>query len=237
MAALGLVDDARNLSAKLKIIVQLLLAIALLVIMPTSVLWVFVALVWIIGVTNGFNFMDGVNGIASLEAIVCGVTMGVLLLRAGDPAAAALSFAIAGAAAGFFPWNAFTGSIFMGDVGSLPLGFLFAALVVRGAQDGIAPWIIAAPLLPFLLDTGVTLVRRVLRRERVWEAHRSHFYQQLTDLRWSHLGVTLLWGAMAATASAVAVVWPAPVALAIVALVILVVFAVIATAKRNDVLR
>jgi UDP-N-acetylmuramyl pentapeptide phosphotransferase/UDP-N-acetylglucosamine-1-phosphate transferase len=150
-----------------------------------------------------------VNGIASLEAMICGATMGVLLLRAGDGTGAALSFAAAGAAAGFFPWNAFTGSIFMGDVGSLPLGFLFAAIALRGAQKGIAPWLMAAPLLPFLLDTGITLVRRAARRERIFQAHRTHFYQQLTDLGWSHLGVTLLWGGLAGAASVIAVNWSA----------------------------
>jgi UDP-N-acetylmuramyl pentapeptide phosphotransferase/UDP-N-acetylglucosamine-1-phosphate transferase len=240
MSILGLADDARNLPARVKLAVQIALALALLALpaMRMPGILAVAALIWLAGVTNGFNFMDGVNGIASLEAIVCGLTMGAMLLRSGDLAAAAFCFGVAGAAAGFFPWNAFTGSIFMGDVGSLPLGFLFAALTLRGALQGIPAWLMAAPLLPFLLDTGLTLVRRAARRERIFEAHRTHFYQQLTDLGWSHLAVTLLWGGLAATASAVALASPwmdgwAIAASAAVVILHLVVFSTIGFLRRR----
>jgi len=210
MSILGLIDDARNLPARIKLVVQVLLAVAAISLTTPRMTPVFavIAVFWLVGMTNGYNFMDGVNGIASLEAIVCGAAMGALLQRAGDPAGAALCYALAGAAAGFFPWNGFSGSIFMGDGGSLPLGFFFAVMTVRGAHQGIAPWIMAAPLLPFLLDTGITLIRRIARRERVFEAHRTHFYQQLTDLGWSHLGVAVLWGALAAASGWIALLSP-----------------------------
>ena len=133
--------------------------------------------------------------------------MGALLLAAGDRSGAAVSFAVAGAAFGFFIWNGATGSIFMGDVGSLPLGFLLSVLVLRGATVGIAPWVMALPLLPFLLDTGITLLRRTVRREVIFRAHRTHYYQRLTDLGWSHLSVTMLWVALAAAAAAVSLRW------------------------------
>jgi UDP-N-acetylmuramyl pentapeptide phosphotransferase/UDP-N-acetylglucosamine-1-phosphate transferase len=204
-----MLDDARDLTWKPKLVAQLMAAGGILS-MPALQLgagWTAIALIWLVGVTNAFNFMDGVNGIAAFEAMVCGTVMGVLFWRAGDVPAAVLAFAIAGGASGFFPWNAFTGSVFMGDVGSLPLGFLLAAFVLRGAADGIAPWVMALPLLPFLLDTGITLVRRIARRERIVHAHRSHFYQRLTDLGWSHVAVTGLWGFLAAVSGAVAWNW------------------------------
>lgn len=204
MAVLGLVDDAKNLRPGVKLIVQIAAAAVVLFSQHNPVLVSVAALFWIAGVTNAFNFMDGINGIASLEAVICGATMGLLLLRAGDMRGAAICFAVAGAAAGFFPWNAFTGSIFMGDGGSLALGFFFGAMVVRG---GAPRWLLALPLLPFLLDSGITLARRVLQRERIYEAHRTHFYQRLTDRGWSHFPVTLLWGAFAAAASLLALFW------------------------------
>lgn len=204
MAALGLLDDARNLRAGTKFLFQVAAAAGILFSLHLDPLPGAVVLFWIVGVTNAFNFMDGINGIASLEAIICGATMGLLLLRAGDAAGAAVCFAVAGAAAGFFPWNAFTGSIFMGDTGALALGFFFGAMVVRG---GAPRWQLALPLLPFLVDSGITLARRVLRRERIYEAHRTHFYQRLTNRGWSHVAVTLLWGAFAAAASALALLW------------------------------
>jgi len=204
MATLGLADDARNLHPGLKFIIQVAAAAAILFPFGLDPLLAFIALLWIVGVTNAFNFMDGINGIASLEAIICGATMGVLLLRAGDVPGAACCFAVAGAAAGFYPWNAFTGSIFMGDTGALALGFFFGAMVVRG---GAPRWLLALPLLPFLADSGITLARRVVRRERIYEAHRTHFYQLLTNRGWSHVAVALLWGAFAAAASVVALCW------------------------------
>jgi UDP-N-acetylmuramyl pentapeptide phosphotransferase/UDP-N-acetylglucosamine-1-phosphate transferase len=204
MAALGLVDDARSLRPGLKFFFQVATAVAILFPLHPDPLLGLLGLFWIVGVTNAFNFMDGINGIASLEAIICGATMGVLLLRASDVPGAACCFAVAGAAAGFFPWNAFTGSIFMGDTGALALGVFFGAMVVRG---GAPRWLLALPLLPFLIDSGITLVRRLLRRERIYEAHRTHFYQRLTNRGWSHLAVTLLWGAFAAAASLIALFW------------------------------
>ena len=209
LSLLGAIDDAKDLRWSLKLAVQLVATVTILSI-PAFRMHFALALVaafWIIGVTNGFNFMDGVNGIASAEATVCGLTMGALLLAAGDRSGAAVSFAVAGAAFGFFIWNGATGSIFMGDVGSLPLGFLLSVLVLRGATVGIAPWVMALPLLPFLLDTGITLLRRTVRREVIFRAHRTHYYQRLTDLGWSHLSVTMLWVALAAAAAAVSLRW------------------------------
>lgn len=235
LAILGMLDDARNLGWLPKLAAQLVAAGGVLAMpeMRPLGLGVLIAAIFIVGYTNAFNFMDGVNGIAALQAMISGATMGLLLWRAGDTAGALVCFAIAGGAAGFFPWNAFTGSIFMGDVGSLPLGFLFAAFVLRGAKTGIPAWVMALPLLPFLLDTGLTLLRRIARREQIVRAHRSHFYQQLTDLGWSHLAVTLLWGGFAALGAAVALWKPAPFAIALAVVVQVLSFAVIGLRHRS----
>jgi UDP-N-acetylmuramyl pentapeptide phosphotransferase/UDP-N-acetylglucosamine-1-phosphate transferase len=155
---------------------------------------------WFTGYTNAFNFMDGINGLAAGQAIVTGLGM-PLLGFLGSPFSSQvsglstpvlLSLVIAGAAAGFLPHNFPKARMFMGDVGSAPLGFLLAALVVWIArEDG---WWLLIPLgllhANFVLDTGLTLARRILRGERWYQAHREHFYQRLIRSGKSHAFVT-----------------------------------------------
>ncbi len=221
IALLGLVDDFRALPAKPKLAVHVLTAVATTVLadvtlqrlkipfhgwLELSVLAIPITLFWIVGVTNAYNFMDGINGMASVEAIVCGAAYAVLTSRAGDHGGATLALAIAGGAAGFLVWNA-GGSIFMGDVGSGVLGFLFAVLALRLAWWDVPFLAAMLPLFPFLFDTGLTLVRRARRRERLFMAHRTHMYQRLTALGWSHPAVSSLWGALAAGCAAGALAW------------------------------
>ena len=221
VAALGLVDDFRSLSARTKLAVQIVAAVALIYLARLT-LWTFdlpfagklsigvagvlVSLIWLVGVTNAYNFMDGINGIAAAEGIICGWTFAYLLYRAGDETGAVLPLALAFALAGFFFFNA-SGSIFMGDVGSGFVGFLLAALGLRLAWFDVPFIAVMLPLLPFLLDTSATIVRRAKRRERLFSAHRTHYYQRLTDLGWTHLGVTALWSVMAVISAAGAVVY------------------------------
>lgn len=165
-----------------------------------------VAIVWTVWMTNAYNFMDGINGIASSAAVVAGVTMAIVFAQRGDLAAAGLAIVIAGAAAGFLPWN-MTGTIFMGDVGSSTLGFLFACLVLRASGEGILiPAIL--PLVPLVFDATVTLLIRAALGERFFSTpHRSHCYQLLVQRGWSHAGVTALWTGLALACSAVALSW------------------------------
>lgn len=221
IALLGLVDDFRALPAKPKLAVHVLTALATTFLadvtlerlkipfhgwLELSILAIPITLFWIVGVTNAYNFMDGINGMASVEAIVCGAAYGALTARAGDAAGTTLALAIAGAAAGFLVWNA-GGSIFMGDVGSGMLGFLFGVLALRLAWWDVPFLAAMLPLFPFLFDTGLTLVRRARRRERLLSAHRSHMYQRLAALGWSHTAVSSLWGALAAGCAAGALGW------------------------------
>jgi UDP-N-acetylmuramyl pentapeptide phosphotransferase/UDP-N-acetylglucosamine-1-phosphate transferase len=128
---------------------------------------------------NLYNFMDGIDGIAGSEAAAIGG--GLLLLSAlgsaVDPSVALLAAAILGAALGFLVWNWSPARVFLGDVGSAPLGYLTGYLLLGLAAAG--RWT-AALILPlyFLADATITLGRRLLRGERVWQAHRQHYYQQ-----------------------------------------------------------
>ncbi len=150
-----------------------------------------VTVLWIVGFTNVFNFMDGINGIASLHAIVAGTVLAILAVRRGDLSGAVLALGMVGCAAGFLPWNLFSGSIFMGDTGSAFFGFLIAALAVRQPPEDFL--LAAFVTFPFVFDAAWTLTTRIARREDWLRAHRGHLYQRLTQTGWSHVQVALLW--------------------------------------------
>jgi UDP-N-acetylmuramyl pentapeptide phosphotransferase/UDP-N-acetylglucosamine-1-phosphate transferase len=139
---------------------------------------------------NLFNFMDGIDGLAGSEAAA--VALG-LLLFAGfgdgrDPGLAALAATAAAAALGFLVWNWAPARIFLGDVGSVPSGYLLGFLLLDVAARG--GWKIALILpLYFLADATVTLARRLAHGERVWQAHREHFYQQAAQRGLGHAAV------------------------------------------------
>lgn len=140
--------------------------------------------------TNLFNFMDGINGITGGEMAAIGA--GLLLMQvfgAGLGSTAALGAIMAAAAAGFLPWNWNRAKVFLGDVGSVPLGYLIGWLLLDAALHG--QWA-AALILPmyYWVDATVTLLRRLWRREKIWQAHRSHFYQQGARRLGSHVAVT-----------------------------------------------
>ena len=154
------------------------------------------ALVWIAGLTNAFNFMDGIDGIAGMQALfICAVAGWLLWPHAAT--LAGLLWIVAAAAAGFLMWNWAPARIFMGDVGSGFLGFLIAAIAFLTIARGLISlpvWVILWTL--FLADTGVALTRRVLRGERWWTAHRSHAYQQLSRQWGSHAKVVITYAVL-----------------------------------------
>lgn len=139
---------------------------------------------------NLYNFMDGIDGIAGSEAAAIG---GGLLLFAAlgngvDPTLALLAGAVFGAALGFLVWNWAPARIFLGDVGSAPLGYLTGYLLISLAAAGRWKIALIVPLY-FLADATITLGRRLLRGERVWQAHRQHFYQQAVRRGLGHAAI------------------------------------------------
>jgi UDP-N-acetylmuramyl pentapeptide phosphotransferase/UDP-N-acetylglucosamine-1-phosphate transferase len=162
------------------------------------------AVLWIVAVVNFFNFLDGIDGLAALQAAITG---GGIVIAAWDPFAVLLAAALAGAAAGFLPFNWAPASVFLGDVGSYFLGFTLAALPLAAPLDGrsSAVFFVGLSLWLFLADATWTLLRRARRGERVHEAHREHLYQHLA-LRWGHARVTLAIGTASAVLTAAALV-------------------------------
>jgi UDP-N-acetylmuramyl pentapeptide phosphotransferase/UDP-N-acetylglucosamine-1-phosphate transferase len=155
---------------------------------------------------NLYNFMDGIDGFASGMAVIGFSTFAVLGYRAGDPTFMTASLIVAAAAAGFLLFNFAPARCFMGDTGSLTLGFLVAGFTLWGSYQWIIPiWISILVFSPFVVDATVTLLRRVVRRERFWEPHRTHFYQRVVRLGWSHRRTVLVLYALMGACSIAAV--------------------------------
>ena len=161
-----------------------------------TIVWVWlsrgVAFAGLIWLTNLFNFMDGIDGLAGMEAVCVSGFGAVLLFLNGLPSYAHLSWMLAAATLGFLVWNWPPAKIFMGDVGSGFLGFTLGTLALFSSKAGpglIWPWLIL--LAAFFVDATVTLLRRMFSRARWHEAHRSHAYQHAAQAAGSHAKVTL----------------------------------------------
>ena len=204
IALVGLIDDLRPISARIRLLLQLAAASALLWVLGVPPLdlisgitldaprWLTasVLVVWIVGVLNIYNFMDGMDGLAGTQAV--GAAAGCAMVLGGDLRVFA---AIVGAAsAGFLVKNAPPARIFMGDSGSTFLGFMFAGLGVIGMRHHVSLATIALSLSPFLLDGTFTLFRRALRGEKVWHAHRTHLYQRAVQTELQHRDVLIVYG-------------------------------------------
>lgn len=149
-----------------------------------------IALVWLL---NLYNFMDGIDGIAGIEAMSSTLVVALLFVFVFDnQETVALNLLMFAAVSGFFVWNFPSAKIFMGDAGSGFLGLIIAALALYGMHIEVAAlWIWLILLGVFIVDGTYTLVRRLLRGDRVYEAHSSHAYQYASRKYGSHLPVTL----------------------------------------------
>lgn len=208
--AIGLADDLKGgLSASTRFAVQVVVASAVATVIwadgPLKIVAAVIAggaaAAWMVSFVNAYNFMDGINGLSCAEAVVAGVTLGLAAQHYHRLAMESGAFAIAAGAIGFAPFNFPSARVFLGDVGSYFVGGWLAVLIVVGLRDSLPPEVILAPVALYVADTGVTLVRRIRRREAWREAHRQHAYQRLVDLGWSHTRSTGLVFTVAAICS------------------------------------
>ena len=157
--------------------------------------------VWIVWLTNAFNFMDGIDGLAGMQAVIAGIGWLIVGKVFGFEGASVLGGILAFSSLGFLLLNWYPAKVFMGDVGSAFLGFSFAILPLIAEHDlseanSILPFL---PLISislvwlFLFDTVLTFFRRLLRGERVWQAHREHIYQKLAISGYTHRFVSVLY--------------------------------------------
>lgn len=193
------VDDRRGLSAAVRLPVHLLAAAVWVIGMQkvgadSTVHWPLVigltlALGWMM---NLYNFMDGANGLAGGMAVFGFGAYGVAAALAGQLELASLALIVSAAAAAFLLFNFDPARVFLGDAGSIPLGFLAGALGLWGWQTNAWPlWFPLLVFSPFIVDATVTLLRRVLRGEKVWQAHHDHAYQRLIRSGWPHRRLAL----------------------------------------------
>ncbi len=207
IAVVSLLDDWRELAPIIRLLVHVTaacgvvlgagmrineLALPLLGSYPLGYVAFPLTVLWLVWMTNLYNFMDGMDGFAGGMSVVGFGFLSMIAWGAEQYFMALLSLLAVAAAGGFLIFNRPPARIFMGDVGSTFLGFLAGTLAIMGVHKGLFDlWVPALIFSPFIVDATVTLLRRLLRGERVWQAHREHYYQRMVLLGWSH-GKTVL---------------------------------------------
>ena len=207
LAGVALVDDKYSISAISRLILQLLVAGVFvykgLLVESTQFLSyevVFHPLVAIVGSTlfivwliNLYNFMDGMDGFSGGMAIFGFATFALLAYLKGEEGFMIANLIMVASVAGFLVFNFPPSKIFMGDIGSTVIGMIVALFSIKANNDGIIPLYVSVIIFaPFILDSTLTLIRRALRGEKIWEAHRSHYYQRLVLLGLGHRKTLLL---------------------------------------------
>jgi UDP-N-acetylmuramyl pentapeptide phosphotransferase/UDP-N-acetylglucosamine-1-phosphate transferase len=190
IAAVGMIDDIRTIQVAPRLLLQALAVIILLTSLPTDLRvvpalpwWLERALLlfaclWFVNLTN---FMDGIDWMTVAEFVPIAVGLVIIGWLGALPAhAIVVALALCGGLIGFAPFNRPVARIFLGDVGSLPIGLVFGWLLVLVASRGHAAAAIVLPLY-YLADATLTLLRRIVNREDFWQAHRTHFYQRATE--------------------------------------------------------
>lgn len=205
LSVLSFFDDLRSLPVGVRLAGHFAAAgviVAPLGLPLATALALIVAIAWM---ANLFNFMDGADGLAGGMAVVGFATYAIAAQLAGEQPLAIACTALASAALGFLAFNFPPARVFMGDAGSVPLGFVAGALGLAGYARGAWPaWFPVLVFSPFIVDASVTLLRRAFRGERVWRAHRGHYYQRLVLAGWTARRVALAEYAVMAAAAAAA---------------------------------
>lgn len=223
VAVVGFMDDHGHIAARWRLLGHFAAAIWALVwlggLPPVELLgysvdfgWIghVLAAVYLVWMLNLYNFMDGIDGIASVEAVTACLGACLLYTLSGHGELSWLPLVLAMAVLGFLVWNFPPARIFMGDAGSGFLGIVLGALTIEAAQvsaELLWAWLILLGV--FIVDATFTLIRRIIRGDKVYEAHRSHAYQFASRQFGRHLPVTL-------AVTAINVFWLLPVAACVV---------------------
>ena len=206
LALVSLIDDRHNLRAGVRLLVQaVVVAVLLYFYRPPdiSVMLLPVALLFLVWMINLYNFMDGMDGFAGGMAVIGFGTYALLAWQTNNPGLALGCDVIAAAAAGFLLLNFPPARLFMGDSGSTVLGLLAGLVILQAHDEGILPlWLGILVFSPFIVDASITLLARVLRGERFWMPHKTHYYQRVVQLGWGHRKTVLAeYGLMLACSS------------------------------------
>jgi UDP-N-acetylmuramyl pentapeptide phosphotransferase/UDP-N-acetylglucosamine-1-phosphate transferase len=195
LVAISLLDDHRGVHPGLRLALHIGAAAAWVWLAAPAVNPV-VAVLVIVWMANLYNFMDGSDGLAGAMAVIGFGAYALGGWLAASPMSAPF-LAIAAAATPFLVYNLPPARVFLGDAGSVPMGFLAAIFGITGWLEGWWPaWFPVLAFLPFIADASVTLAARLLRGARVWEAHRDHSYQRLVQSGWGHARTLALYAAL-----------------------------------------
>jgi len=208
LAIVALIDDRHTLGAGSRLLIQIGAVLLLLFTLaaPLDALTLIAALLFLVWMINLYNFMDGMDGFAGGIAVIGFATFALLAWQAGQTQLALGCAAIVAAAAGFLLLNFPPARLFMGDSGSTVLGLLAGVVILTAHAIGLLPvWLGILVFSPFIVDASITLCRRMLRGEKFWKAHKSHYYQRLVESGWGHRRTVLAEYALMAACSASAV--------------------------------
>ena len=209
LVVISLIDDVWHAPVWCRLLIQSIVAAGFsmaLLLEPYGWAMVLCSAVAVVWISNLYNFMDGSDGLAGGMTVIGFGYYGLIAYLAGNNDFAVINFSIAATAAAFLLHNFYPARIFLGDVGAIPLGFLAAALGILGWMDDF--WSLWVPLLifsPFITDSTVTLIKRLLRGEKIWQAHREHYYQRLVQSGFGHRNTALSAYALMLTVGASAV--------------------------------
>jgi len=246
LATLGWRDDHVSLPARFRFLVQLLVSMFFLGCMIKNG-WIqgvgssVLAVLFLIWMTNLYNFMDGSNGMAGLQAVFAGAVLSCLFSHAGEYNLALISACVAASCAGFLPWNLGNARVFMGDVGSISLGFIFGALLLIGVgNQAFSVPVALMVMLVFIIDSTLTLIGRILKGEQWYNAHKQHLYQRLIAQGWTHGRAALFYQAInlvvLTPGIVIAVIYPALAWVVALILILVLTSAWYLLIKRNGVL-
>jgi UDP-N-acetylmuramyl pentapeptide phosphotransferase/UDP-N-acetylglucosamine-1-phosphate transferase len=207
LAAVSFADDLHRLPTLARLAAHF--AAAMLVVWyllsPIDAVEALVLVVAVTWITDLYNFMDGSDGLAGGMAVIGFGAYALAAWLADEPALAVFALALAAGALAFLLHNHHPARIFLGDVGSIPLGFLAAALGIAGWRNDVWPlWFPVLVFGPFIGDATITLLKRALRGERVWLAHRTHYYQRMVQMGFGHRGTAWVGYALMAGCAAAA---------------------------------
>lgn len=189
LAVVSFIDDLRGMPTAARLGLHFAAAglLCWYFLSPMHLIELVVLILAVVWITNLYNFMDGADGIAGGMALIGFGAYGFAAYSAGHVALAALCVAIGAAAAAFLAHNFHPARIFLGDVGSVPLGFLAGGLGILGWRDDVWPlWFPVLVFGPFIADATVTLLQRLIRGDRVWQAHKEHYYQRMVRMGLGH---------------------------------------------------
>jgi len=196
LIGISIVDDIWKVPVRYRLFVHLLVALGFcisLLIDTQSWLLVIACTIAVVWMSNLFNFMDGSDGLAGGMVLIGFGFYGLAAILSGDANFALVNFSITGASLGFLRHNFYPARIFLGDVGAIPLGYLAAVMGILGWVNNL--WSLWVPLLifsPFIADATVTLIKRLLRGEKIWLPHCEHYYQRMVRSGLGHKNTALM---------------------------------------------